>query len=191
MIHTGENLIDGVPVDVERKRIRRINIRIKPDGRVHLSVPKWWATLREGEAFLRAKWSWVVKVRGEVLSRPPIENAPLTQDDRRHLDALIAELHGVWTVRLTEPDVAWKLRKMTTLWGSCHWRKRVITYSTELARVPRELVEYVVVHELTHLQAHDHGPRFYALMGVRLPGWKNLRRRLNKRQFAPVQMTFF
>jgi len=186
MIHTGENLVNGVPVDVERKRIRRINIRIKPDGRVHLSVPKWWATLREGEAFLREKWSWVVKVRGEVLSRPQIENAPLTKDDRRRLDALIAELHAVWTVRLAEPDVTWKLRKMTTLWGSCHWRNRVVTYSTELSRVPRELVEYVVVHELTHLQAHDHGPRFYALMDARLPGWKVLRRRLNKRQFAPV-----
>jgi len=186
MIHVGENLIDGVPVDVERKRIRRINIRIRPDGRVNLSVPKWWATLRESEAFLRAKWSWVVKARGEVLSRPHIENAPFTKEDRLCLDALIAELHGVWTVRLAEPDVAWKLRKMTTLWGSCHWRKRVITYSAGLARVPRELVEYVVVHELTHLQAHDHGPRFYALMDARLPGWKLLRRRLNKRQFEPI-----
>ncbi len=52
MLHSGENVVDGVPVDVERKRIRRINIRIKPDGRVHLSVPKWWATLKDGEAFL-------------------------------------------------------------------------------------------------------------------------------------------
>ena len=52
MIHSGENVVCGVPVDVERKRIRRINICVKPDGRVHLSVPKWWATLRDGEEFL-------------------------------------------------------------------------------------------------------------------------------------------
>jgi len=183
MIHSGENIIDGVPVDVERKRIRRINIRIRPDGRVRLSVPKWWATLKEGEAFLRSKWSWVLKSRQEILSRPPIEQTPVTKDERQRLDALLSELHAVWTLRLQEPNVSWKLRKMTTLWGSCHWRKRVITYSTELSRVPRELVEYVVVHELTHLQAHDHGPKFYALMDVRLPGWKSLRHRLNKRLF--------
>ena len=54
----------------------------------------------------------------------------------------------------------------------------------DLAKVPRELVEYVVVHELTHLKAASHGPRFYALMDARLPGWKDLRRRLNRRDFA-------
>ena len=64
-------------------------------------------------------------------------------------------------------------------------RKRQITYNAELARVPRELVEYVVVHELTHLQAANHGPRFYALMDERLPVWKFLRRKLNKREFEP------
>ena len=64
-------------------------------------------------------------------------------------------------------------------------RKRQTTYNAELARVPRELVEYVVVHELTHLQAANHGPRFYALMDKRLPGWKLRRRTLNKREFEP------
>lgn len=186
MIRTGENVIDGIPVDVERKRIRRINIRVRPDGRVRLSVPKWWATLSEGEAFLRAKWRWIVKARAEILSRPCLDLSSVSKGERERLGGLIAELQGLWAARLAEPDVAWKLRKMSTLWGSCHWRKRQITYSTGLAFVPRELVEYVVVHELTHLQAHDHGPRFYALMDARLPGWKLLRRRLNKRLFEPV-----
>ena len=62
MIKSGENLIDGVAVEVVRKRIRRINLRVGDDGRVHLSVPVRWATLREGEEFLRAKWDWVLKV---------------------------------------------------------------------------------------------------------------------------------
>ena len=43
---------------------------------------------------------------------------------------------------------------------------------------PRELVEYVVVHELTHLRAHDHGPAFKAFMDARLPDWRLRRRRL-------------
>jgi len=185
VIRTGENIVDGVPVDVERKRIHRINIRIRSDGRVHLSVPKWWATLGEGEAFLRSKWDWVVRTRRELLSRPQLAQTPVTKDERERLGVLITDLHVVWTVRLNEPGVTFRLRRMKTLWGSCHWRKRVVTYSTELARVPREMVEYVVVHELTHLQAHDHGPHFYALMDARLRDWKSLRRRLNKRQFAP------
>ena len=74
---------------------------------------------------------------------------------------------------------------MKTVWGAYHIRKLQITDNAELARVPRELVEYVVVHELTHLQAANHGPRFYALMDERLPDWKLLRRKLNKREFEP------
>lgn len=184
MLKTGRNYLDGIPVDVERKRIRRINIRIGTDGTVHLSVPKWWATIAEGEAFLRSKWKWAVATRSKLMSTPAAIRLPPTPEQLYRLKTMLDELNGQWATRLGEPNVSWKLRAMNTLWGSCHFRKRFITYNTELAHAPRELVEYVVVHELTHLKAHDHGPNFYALMDVRLPNWKLLRRRLAKREFS-------
>ena len=52
MVHSGENIVDGVPVEVERKRVRRISIRVKSDGRVAVSVPKWGATLAEAVGLL-------------------------------------------------------------------------------------------------------------------------------------------
>ena len=183
MLHAGENLVEGIPVEVVRKRVRRISIRIGADGRVVLNVPKWWATLRQGEEFLRSKLKWVRKTREDVLSRPQPVDVPLTDDALAALKATLGELQDEWTARLREAGVAWKLRKMKTLWGSCHFRKRVITYNTELASAPRELIEYVVVHELTHLVAHDHGPNFYRHMDERLPGWRELRTRLNRREF--------
>ena len=185
MVHSGENIVDGVPVEVERKRVRRISIRVKSDGRVAVSVPKWGATLAEAEAFLRSKWRWVLKVRAESLARPPSAvDIPPTEAELSALSSLLGELTARWAVRLMEPGVTWKVRAMKTLWGSCHIVRRRITYNRDLAKVPRELVEYVVVHELTHLKAASHGPRFYALMDSRLPGWKELRRRLNRRDFA-------
>lgn len=186
ILRTGENVVRGVPVVVERKRIRRINVRIRPDGGVSLSVPKWWATLKEGEDFLLSKWPWVLKAREEILSRPVLAAVPLDEGERLRLEALLGELTSVWAARLGEPAVTWKVRRVKSVWGSCHIRKRHIVYNAELARAPRELVEYVVVHELTHLKAADHGPRFYRLMDERLPGWQALRRRLNKRQFVPL-----
>ena len=57
-------------------RIRRYNLRVDSDGTVKLSVPKWWGTLRQAEFFLREKWKWVRKVRGEVLARPAATRAP-------------------------------------------------------------------------------------------------------------------
>ena len=167
MLTTGHNEIAGVPVEVVRKRIRRINIRIAADGTVCLSVPKWWATLRQGEDFLREKWRWVLKARGEVLARAAVAR-PVTEGEMEALRTLLGELTATWAA----------------LWGCCHWRDRYITYNADLAHAPRDLVEYVVVHELTHFAVHDHGPRFYALMDERLPGWQTLRRRLNRREWG-------
>ena len=185
MLHSGHNEVDGVPVEVVRKRIRRINIRVDADGTVRLSVPKWWATLRQGETFLREKWKWVTKVRAEVLARPVRPDVPLTEAELESLRTLLGELNALWAARVGETDVAWKIRKVKSLWGCCHWRDRYITYNAELARAPRELVEYVVVHEYTHFAVHNHGVRFYALMDERLPGWQVLRRRLNRREWEP------
>ena len=183
MLHAGENLVEGIPVEVVRKRVRRISIRIGADGRVVLNVPKWRATLRQGEEFFRSKLKWVRKTREDVLSRPQPVAAPITEDALAALKVTLGDLQGAWTARLREAGVSWKLRKMKSLWGSCHFRKRVITYNTELAPAPRELIEYVVVHELTHLVAHDHGPNFCRHMDERLPGWRELRTRLNRREF--------
>lgn len=184
MIHAGTNEIDGVSVEVVRKRCRRINLRVDSDGRVHLTVPKWWATLREGEAFLKSKWNWIMKTRANVLSRPTAAHAPVTESDLESLRTLLTELNDKWSVRLGEKNVTWKIRRVKSLWGCCHWRDRYITYNAELAHAPRELVEYVVVHEFTHFDVHGHGPKFYALMDERLPGWKELRKRLNRREWG-------
>ena len=189
MIHSGTNLIDGILVEVIRKRIRCINIHVKADGGVVLSIPKWWSTLREGEAFLREKWKWIAKTRAEVLARPAAMRAPVTDEEIESIRPVLDELNEFWSARLHESGVTWDIRRVKSIWGTCHIRKRQITYNAELARVPRELMEYVVVHELTHLQAANHGPRFYALMDERLPGWQLLRRKLNKREFEPKQPT--
>ena len=184
MVRSGENLIDGVPVYVERKRIRRINIRVGADGCVRLSVPRYWATLAEGESFIRSKWSWVLAARERALSALAASPGPANGFEKRTLAAVLDELNRGWALRLGEGGVTWGIRQMKTLWGSCHWRKRKVVYSAELARAPRSLVEYVVVHELTHLRVHDHGPGFRALMDERLPDWRERRVRLNRRDFA-------
>ena len=181
MFRTGVNFIDGIAVEVERKRIRRINLRIGRDGRVHLSVPFWGTTLAEGERFLRSKWKWVVETRARILSRSAaVARQPLTPEARIALSGTLGELHAGWAERLGESGVTWSLRAMKTLWGSCNWRKRHVTYSLDLAREPRELVEYVVVHELSHLRVPNHGPSFQALMDARMPDWRLRRRRLHR-----------
>lgn len=99
---------------------------------------------------------------------------------RTHLQAMLAELVNKWCARLGEAPVEWRIRQMKTEWGSCTACKRHLVFNLELARVPVDCIEYVVVHELTHLAVQNHGPAFKALMTQRLPNWKFLRKQLNE-----------
>ena len=54
---------DGLLVEVVRRRVRRISIRVLPDGHVRLTIPLYHATLAEGQAFLNAHMDWINKVR--------------------------------------------------------------------------------------------------------------------------------
>lgn len=184
MLHVGENTFEGVRVCVERKRVGRISIRVGADAVVRLSVPKWGATLRSAEEFLRSKWRWVEKARAEMARRVPENVSPVTDDERTRLSILLDELNEKWAARFSEGGVTWTLRRMSSLWGSCHVQRRRITYALSLARVPERLVEYIVVHELTHLKVSSHGAAFCRLMDERLPDWRARRRELNKRGFA-------
>ena len=181
MIREGENRLDDISFTVVRRKAKRIILRVKADGSVWLTVPRRGATLREAEAFLLSRREWILRAMERAKARPQPSDREWTPMELARLQTLIGGLHAQWAARLGEHGVEWKLRRMKTRWGVCNWKKRKITYSVMLADKPRECVEYVVVHEFTHFLVHNHGPSFKALMDARLPGWRELRRRLNGR----------
>ena len=181
MLRNGANWFDGMRVEVLRKRIRRLNLRVNGEGTVVLSIPVRGATLAEGEKFLRANWAWAMRERAKALVRPSPSRRPLSPEERTALATTLSQLMALWCTRLGETGVAFAIRDMKTLWGSCHWAERKIVFAAALARESRESVEYVVVHELAHLRVHDHGPRFRALMDEHLPDWRVRRKALRNR----------
>jgi len=70
-----------------------------------------------------------------------------------------------------------KFRKMKSRWGSCS-SERVITLNSELIKVKKELIDYVIVHELAHLVHMNHSKIFHSLVENYLPSSKVLRREL-------------
>ncbi|MBQ2098098.1 MAG: M48 family metallopeptidase [Bacteroidales bacterium] len=92
----------------------------------------------------------------------------------------LTELVNEWCERLNERNVTWTIRLMKSEWGSCRAVTRRMVFNLDLARVPVDCIEYVVVHEFTHLVVQNHGPAFKTLMTQRLPNWKILRKKLNE-----------
>jgi len=68
---------------------------------------------------------------------------------------------------------------MKTKWGSCNHRARTIRLNTDLAKKPRECLEYLVVHEMPHLLEPTHNARFVELMDRFLSKWQHRREVLN------------
>lgn len=71
------------------------------------------------------------------------------------------------------------MRRMKTKWGSCNPTAKTILLNTDLAKKPRECLEYIVVHELVHLLEPTHNERFIKLMDQHMPKWQSHRQLLN------------
>ena len=89
-----------------------------------------------------------------------------------------------WESCLGVEVAAYFLQRMKTKWGSCNHAARHIRLNTELVKKPRDLLEYVVVHEMAHLVAPTHSERFAALLDEHYPSWREARAELNELPLA-------
>ena len=65
-------------------------------------------------------------------------------------------------------------------WGVCDSRTRLVSFHWELVLQAPATIDYVVVHELTHLHEPNHGPRFWRRVAAVMPDWKRRRGALSK-----------
>ncbi|HLO32748.1 MAG TPA: SprT family zinc-dependent metalloprotease [Anaerolineales bacterium] len=82
------------------------------------------------------------------------------------------------------------IQKMKTKWGSCTPGRRTIRLNTELAKKPRECLEYVLVHEMVHLLEWSHNATFIGLMDKFMPQWRHFREELNRAPLGHVEWEY-
>lgn len=196
-----------VPVCVTRKRVRNLNLRVRRDGSVALSVP--WHTSRErAQAFLDERAGWIVEHRrrvaeraratelAEACGRAPVGAFPLWGELRACATPLspeeVAARYRSEVARVL-PEVAarmealvgaratgWQLRDMKTRWGSCTPGTGRIRINVRLAAYAPACLEYVVAHELAHLLEASHNARFHAIVARAIPNEREVRALLRK-----------
>jgi len=89
-----------------------------------------------------------------------------------------------WQARLGVSVSGYFLQRMKTKWGGCNHRAGNIRLNTELVRKPKDLLEYVIVHEMLHLIEPTHSERFVALLQRHYPAWREARIELNELPLA-------
>lgn len=99
---------------------------------------------------------------------------------RQQIHNALPALQSRWESLLQVKANRVYVQRMKTKWGSCTPGSGYIRLNTDLAKKPRECLEYILVHELMHLIEPTHNARFVGLMDRYFPQWPHVRKLLNE-----------
>ena len=166
----------------QRSKGKRIGISVKPEF-VRVAVPRH-ESLKNAQTFVESKMGWIQKRRSEMRAEAEISKAlpPIDREDaRRILNQRLAEL-------ATEHDFEYgkvSIRRQKTRWGSCSSQDN-ISLNQNLLHLPDELIDYVLLHELTHTRVKDHSPSFWNELEKVCPSAKEKRRLLKTYSYCLI-----
>lgn len=109
---------------------------------------------------------------------------------REQIREAVPDLIAKWEPHMGAKVARFFVQRMKTKWGSCNPGTRCIRLNTDLAKKPRECLEYIVVHEMAHLLVRKHDDRFGAVMDRCLPNWRLLRQMLNSTPLAHTEWAY-
>ena len=101
---------------------------------------------------------------------------------RQRAEIVFRELFNEMVAKSERHNISadrFEIRRMKNRWGSCTNEGRILL-NPDLIIAPKMCIEYVIVHELCHLNEHNHGPAFYRLLDAVMPDWEKRRKRLNE-----------
>ena len=163
------------PIDfyfIRHRRARRYLLRVDPDGRVRVTIPRG-GSRREADAFAARHIDWIARQRAKLPPSPPLspdERRSYVRQAKRELPARLLELaarYGLTVARVT-------VRNQRSRWGSCG-RDGHITLNWRLVRMPAWVRDYVIVHELMHLRRMDHSPAYWQHVAAACPQYADAR----------------
>lgn len=168
------------PIQMERSvRAKHISVSVRPYKGVRVAVPRGVSFAR-AESFARSKTGWIQKqvdkmkqmqAAADVLkAKQPLDRSAAR---RRLIDRLdyLASKYGFQYNRVF-------IKNQKTRWGSCS-NKNNINLNVNLVRLPDELIDYTILHELVHTRVKNHGQHFWAQMDRLLGDARKLDRALS------------
>ncbi len=100
------------------------------------------------------------------------------------LHAIVPALISKWEIKLDVKVKNYFLQRMKTKWGGCNRGAAHIRLNTELVKKPKDLLEYVIAHEMVHLLEPTHSERFMTILAEYYPTWREARAELNELPLA-------
>ena len=175
---------DGIEVTLRRSaQSRTIRILVNQEGKVTVTGP-----LRASRVLLlrvlEAQTKWVLAKRQEftVTDTGTVKLAGSAKEFQAHKKealALVKAKLEYWNKHYGYTYKQVTVRNQSTRWGSCS-AKGNLNFHYRILFLPEHLADYLIVHELCHLKAFDHSPRFWALVAETIPDYQARRKALRR-----------
>ncbi|MBR2471287.1 MAG: M48 family metallopeptidase [Clostridia bacterium] len=158
-----------------RKKVKNINMRLHPDGKIIVSASKW-VSEKFIDEFVLSKAKYILKAQEAHVKKEKIQYFTEEQICPFIL-SFCEKVYPYFAQKgIKYPEI--KFRKMTSRWGSCNPSKGILTFNINLMYAPPECVRYVVWHEFTHFLQANHSRSFYTELEKVCPDWKICRKKL-------------
>lgn len=166
--------VAGLEYELVRKNVKNLNLRVRRDGSVAVSVPRR-VSAEQADAFVAGRLGWVIEAKQQVARRARQQEAcppPSPEECLALFEPISQAVYPAFAKVLGGQPPQLRVRDMTSRWGVCDVAKKRITLASRLAQQPAAAVEYVIVHEYCHFVHPNHQKEFWALVERFLPDWK-------------------
>jgi predicted metal-dependent hydrolase len=164
-------------IKVRRARTAYLRIKVDPSGQISATIP-YYATLITLRLLIEKNRA---SLRKTIKKLPPRRHYSETAvkeiraKARKYLPKRLEYLADKYGFKYGKVS----LRNQKTRWGSCS-RESNISLNIALVTLPVDLIDYVLLHELTHTEFMNHSPEFWAKLEEICPDTKKHRRELKK-----------
>ena len=171
----------GTVILRKNRRSRRITLRVNQRQGVTVTLPLL-VPFRLGIEFFKSRKDWVLEMQEKYRQRmeeephpSPEEIEAMRRKAKAELPPRLEELAREYSFKYNQV----RIKHNSSNWGSCS-RKGNINLNLNLVRLPDELRDYVMLHELCHLRHPDHGKEFHSLLESLCPGHRMKEKELRK-----------
>lgn len=160
---------------VVRSRRKTISLVVKHDGTLEVRAPLRYSA-RLLDDFVNQKSDWIRKAQMKTSNAIVFKNYTPEEYEKIKAITLMKAETFVRTYSGRKPSQL-KIRKQKSVWGTCS-SKGIITINSLAGVLPEHLFEYILIHELSHLEVMNHSVYFWNLVSYYIPDWKERRTEL-------------
>lgn len=163
-------------------RIKNMRLSVHPDGKIIVSKPPLVPQILVTR-FVKKHEAWILKKLDHIKKHPaPLLGKLTVRDYKAHKElarALVTERTQFYASKYGFSFGTIRIGNQKGRWGSCSKRGN-LNFNYKIVFLPKELQDYIIIHEVCHLKEHNHSARFWSLVTKECPDWKTHRKSLKR-----------